>query len=98
MEENDLSIETSIKKGNDISLLHYSGKFKPWAIKGAIHKNAEYFQNIYRNLYGRKYYISYNYRLNAIRDLIRGVLSGALYRTKFPFSFIFISLKSIVKK
>ncbi len=98
MEEDDSAIDVDKRSLNNISLLHYSGKFKPWAIKGALNDNAEYFQNIFRCLYGKKYYISYNYKLNAIKDLFRSFTKRTIFKTKFPLSFLIYTIKSILKK
>ena len=43
-----------------IYFLHYSGKYKPWSIKGALNLNSEYFQSIYRELYSNNYFFLYN--------------------------------------
>ncbi len=98
MEDDDSAIDVDKRSLNNISLLHYSGKFKPWAIKGALNDNAEYFQNIFRGLYGKKYYISYNYKLNAIKDLFRSFTKRTIFKTKFPLSFLIYTIKSILKK
>ena len=96
--------ETGISKNyderslNTLSLLHYSGKFKPWSIKGAANYNSKYFQDVYRVLYKKKYYLSFNYRLNAVKDLLRTFKHKSIYKMEFPITFIFISIKSIILK
>ena len=97
MEEDTSAKEINETVLNDISLLHYSGKYKPWAVKGAVNNNSEYFQNIYRDLYGKKYYISYNYKLNAIKDLLRAIKNNTLTKTKYPLSLLLEVIKSLVK-
>ena len=42
-------------------LYYYSGKFKPWSVRGAVNDNPDYFQEIYRSLYSKKYYLNINY-------------------------------------
>ena len=98
MEDDDSAIAVDKSSLNNISLLHYSGKFKPWAIKGVLNDNAEYFQKIFRDLYRKKYFISYNYKLNAINDLARAFTKRTIFKTKFPFSFLIYAIKSILKK
>ena len=39
-----INIENDLK--HKISILHYSGKFKPWSVRGAVNHNAEFFQEI----------------------------------------------------
>jgi len=96
VDNNALSIIDSKKRS--ISLVHYSGKFKPWSIRGAVNDNAEYFQEIYRELYNKKYYLNINYKKNALNDIIYSVFKGTLFTSKYPFSLLWYTLISFIKK
>ena len=80
-----------------ISLVHYSGKFKPWSVRGAVNENAEYFQRIYRKLYNERYYLNINYKKNAMNDIVSAVFNGTLFTTKYPFALLWLTVKSFFK-
>ena len=83
---------------SEIRLLHFSGKFKPWTVKGAINDNAEYFQNIYRELFNKKYYFSFNYKVNALNDLKQTISNKTIFNSKYPVYFFMYTLKKLIKK
>ena len=97
MDDNEFS-NLMTKEGvlNDVCFFHYSGKFKPWSIKGALNLNAEYFQSIYRQLYLKKYFFLFNYKVNALRDLLYGVVGLQIFKAKFPLSFFISAFKKII--
>jgi lipopolysaccharide biosynthesis glycosyltransferase len=94
-----VDMEVAEKNGeyHNVNLLHYSGKFKPWSIKGALNYNSEYFQESYRKLFNTKYYFLFNYKKNAIKDLFRGLFNLSIMTTKYPKSFIYIALRMIIR-
>ena len=34
----------------EVYFVHYSGKFKPWTVRGALHFSSKYYQNYYKNI------------------------------------------------
>jgi UDP-glucose/galactose:(glucosyl)LPS alpha-1,2-glucosyl/galactosyltransferase len=91
-----INIENDLK--HKISILHYSGKFKPWSVRGAVNHNAEFFQEIYRSIYTKKYYLNINYKQNAINDIVTSVFTGTLFSAKYPLFLIWFTLKSLIRK
>jgi hypothetical protein len=91
-----INIENDLER--NISILHYSGKFKPWSVRGVVNHNAEFFQEIYRSIYTKKYYLNINYKQNAINDIVASIFTGTLFSAKYPFSLIWFTIKSLVRK
>lgn len=81
----------------EILIIHYSGKFKPWSVRGAVNYNAEYFQEIYRSIYAKKYYLNVNYKKNAINDILSSISNRSLFSAKHPFSLIWYTIKALIK-
>ena len=81
----------------EILIIHYSGKFKPWSVRGAVNYNAEYFQEIYRSIYAKKYYLNVNYKKNAINDILSSISNRSLFSAKHPFSLIWYTIKVLIK-
>ena len=78
-------------------LIHYSGKFKPWNVKGILDKRSSYYQHIYRELFQEKYHLSYNYKKNALIDLLNGFRNKRILDLDFPFTFTYLVIKSLFK-
>ena len=76
-------------------LIHYSGKFNPWNVKGILDKRSSYYQSIYRELFQEKYHLSYNYKKNALIDLFNGFRNKRILDLDFPFTFIYLVIKSL---
>ncbi len=91
MERNN---ESDVSK--NVSLIHYSGKFKPWSIEGAVNNYSEFFQTVYRNLYNKKYFFLLNYKKNGLNDLVKIIRNKSLFNTKYPISFFLNCLKKII--
>ncbi len=98
MEADNTSYKIDEQMESEIRLLHFSGKFKPWTVKGAINDNAEYFQNIYRELFNKKYYFSFNYKVNALNDLKQTISNKTIFNSKYPVYFFMYTLKKLIKK
>ena len=86
------------KQKENIIFLHYSGKFKPWSVRGAVNDNSKYFQETYRNLYEKKYYISFNYKKNALNDFVESIRNKTIFDTEYPLQFIKQVMSSLIKK
>ena len=78
---------TEILKQNNISLVHYSGKFKPWHVRGVAHSSSFIFQDMFNEVYGKKYYISNSRKIIAIKDLFKILINLKLEFIESPFSF-----------
>lgn len=78
-------------------LIHYSGKFKPWNVKGILDKRSSYYQRIYRELFQEKYHLSYNYKKNALIDLLNGFRNKRILDLDFPFKFTYLVIRSLFK-
>jgi len=83
---------------DDMSLLHYTGSIKPWTVRGSFNKKSIYFHDAYFNLYNKKYMIKNTWRVSAIQELIKGILKLHIKNLRYPFSFIFIVFRSLLKK
>ena len=86
-----------IKNSDGVLFLHYSGKFKPWTVRGAYNSNSQYFQSIFRSLYNEKYFIDYNYKVNALKDLFYGILTLRIFFLEYRFNAMKVILKSFFK-
>lgn len=78
---------TEILKQNNISLVHYSGKFKPWHVRGVAHSSSFIFQDMFNEVYGKKYYISNSRKIIAIKDLFKILINLKLEFIESPFPF-----------
>jgi lipopolysaccharide biosynthesis glycosyltransferase len=83
-------------KLTNVMFLHYSGKLKPWSIKGALDKNSEYFHRNYRKVFNEKYFLLFNYRGNALRDLANGFRSLSIFRVENSFRFLYLCIRKIL--
>ena len=92
-----LDLENDSWVTNNMIFIHYSGKFKPWNVKGILDKRSSYYQVVYRKLFKESYQVSYNYKKNALIDLINGFRRRRVFDLEFPISFIFLVLKSLFK-
>ena len=76
---------------DDILLLHYSGSFKPWTVRGALRSGSKFYQNKFENTYD-KFHITHSWKLSSLLHLILGVLNLSFFRfkkrTKFLKNFV----------
>tara|TARA_B100001250_G_scaffold13960_1_gene12198 strand:+ start:14638 stop:15582 length:945 start_codon:yes stop_codon:yes gene_type:complete len=86
-----------LMNNKEISIIHYSGKFKPWSIKGIAHSSAYIFQDIYFNLFKKKYYIFNSRKYHAFRDLVKIILTLNFKHIKYPVSFILMTVRYLLK-
>jgi|TARA_Y100000389_G_C17470708_1_gene530435 lipopolysaccharide biosynthesis glycosyltransferase len=83
---------------DEISLVHYSGKFKPWNIRGISHSTSFIFQDLYKDLFKKHYFISNARRRTALKDIIKIVITLKFKHIKYPLNFLLISIKYLFKK
>ncbi len=79
---------TEILKQNNISLVHYSGKFKPWHVRGVAHSSSFIFQDMFNEVYDKKYYISNSRKKFAIKDFFKILINLKLEFIESPFFFL----------
>lgn len=80
---------------NNAIFLHYSGKQKPWTIKGALFLDSIYYHEIYKEIFEKNYHIISKGKIKAIKDLLFAIFSLKAFKLNRPISFIWSSLKSI---
>ena len=84
------------KKEEESILLHYSGKFKPWSLKGALNGNSKFYHSYYKKLYEDDYHIYNARRLNTFKDLMKNLLNLKIFAAKKSFTlfkYTFLSLR-----
>jgi len=83
---------------SDVIFIHYAGSYKPWTVRGAGHAKSTYYQDIYNRYFNKKFHIVSRWRLSNLYELVKVVLSIKFYKIRFPFSYIYYSLKAIIQK
>ena len=76
-----------------IFFIHYSGKFKPWSVKGITHSSSYIFHDYYYALFEKKYFINNSRKILALKDFIKIVYTFKFLKLKYPFS----GLSAIIK-
>ena len=82
---------------SEINIVHYSGKFKPWSIRGIAHSSAYIFQDNYFKLYNKKYYVSNARKYHALKDLLKILFTFNFRYIKYPLSFILFTVRFLLK-
>ena len=70
--------------------IHYSGKFKPWTVKGIVHKKCMFYQQIYTRLFEGDFHLDYNYKRNALIDLIKSIFTLTIFQVDKPLKLIIL--------
>ena len=83
---------------NDMVLVHYSGSFKPWTVRGAYNVNSIYYHEIFTLIFRQSHHIVSKWRFGSLIQLIKGFLNLNIFFIYRPFSFIKCSLVSILIK
>jgi hypothetical protein len=81
-----------------MSFLHYSGSIKPWTVRGSFNKKARYFHDAYYELFEIKYTIKNSWKISSLMELLKGIFKLHIRNLRYPFSFIYVVLKSLTKK
>lgn len=89
IKENDL---------NNIIFVHYSGKSKPWSVKGALHASSKFYHDVFYELYRKRYHISNNWKSLAMGDFLMALRKREVFKLTHPISFIFSVLKFLLLK
>ena len=83
---------------NEMLLIHYSGSFKPWTVRGAYNVKSIYYHEIFSLIFPQKYHITSKWRIGSLIQLIKGVLNLNIFFINKPLSFMKCSLASILIK
>lgn len=81
----------------DVDLLHYIGKTKPWNINGLINTNSEIFQKYYRILEKEYLYIIHKKKTLSAKYLFKYFLSKNFFASNKKFKIIKALLISFIK-
>lgn len=81
----------------NVFLLHYYGKSKPWSVKGVSFGIAEYYQSEFRKFQNEKYHIVHNWKKGSLLYIFQIVLSGKIFSLKYPVRFLQESFKTFIK-
>lgn len=91
--------ESDMKYVNDeVFFVHYSGKFKPWTVRGALHFSSKYYQDYFKKLSSSNYHINNNWKVQAFKDLSKSIFTFRVFKIKNPASFIYAVLKYLISK
>lgn len=82
---------------DNMILIHYTGSFKPWTVRGILDKHSIYYQDKYYQFFGIKYQIINTWRTGAIIELLKGIVTLKIFRIKYPFSLIYLTIVSMKK-
>jgi UDP-glucose:(galactosyl)LPS alpha-1,2-glucosyltransferase len=81
----------------NVKLMHYSGKSKPWSVKGVIHPLSKYYHEVYAKIFLTKYHIQNNWKKLALKHFLIVVFKRRLENIKYPFSFFLTFLRYVIK-
>ena len=79
---------------NNVYLIHYFGKSKPWTLKGINFGISEYYQSEFRKISKNKYHIVHNWKRDSLNYIFEIIFSTKLFKLKFPIRFILEALRS----
>ena len=82
---------------SEVKLLHYSGKSKPWTVKGALHPLSNYYQSVYFDVFSRRYHIQNNWKKLALKHFLIVLLKNKLKYLNNPISFCFNFFRYLFK-
>lgn len=78
--------------------VHFSGKTKPWTINGMNVESSEIFQKQFRELKDEKYFIESRSKIKGLKEIAIQLFTLKFLRLQYPYRFMGISIKSIIKK
>ena len=84
-------------KLNEIYFLHFSGKYKPWTVKGVNIKLGTIYHSNYELATGKKYHIDNNWKKQAIKDLKIIIFSGNIFKIKNPITYLWYCFRYLIK-
>lgn len=90
--------ELNSEMKNNIIFLHYSGKNKPWNVENVHDSFSQPYQNAYRSIGKYHYHIVFRKNMKSINGFLKTLFSKNIFKLDYPISFIFISLRSFIKR
>ena len=78
--------------------IHYSGKSKPWTVRGSVEKSFKFYHQAHFDLTGNLYQIQNNRKKQAIKDLCKSIINLKIFKVDKPFSLIFQVFKFLLQK
>ncbi len=90
----NLHVDLVKNSDSDIVFIHYTGKYKPWTVKGALNVNTFYYHKYYTKLFKSIYHIKDSRKLNSLREVTYALLRGSFFRSKYPFKLLQEIIKS----
>jgi lipopolysaccharide biosynthesis glycosyltransferase len=76
---------------------HYSGKKKPWTMKGILEYGESFYQENYRAIFDGNYHIVHRYKKDSILHFMKFILSFKFMKLQKPLIFIFNFITSMKK-
>jgi lipopolysaccharide biosynthesis glycosyltransferase len=74
---------------------HYSGKKKPWTVKGFLTYGESSYQQMHRELFDNNYHIVHTYKRDSLRHFLVYLLSLKILSLNYPLTFIRNFIKSM---
>ena len=90
----NLHVDLVKNSNSNIMFIHYTGKYKPWTVKGALNVNTFYYHKYYTELFKSIYHIKDSRKLNSLRELTYALLRGSFFRSKYPIKLLQEIIKS----
>lgn len=90
------SIEIFKENVKNVIFIHYSGKFKPWSVKGVLHSSSFFYQHYYFQLSGKRYHIYNNWKPQAIKDLRKAIKKNEIKMVEKPGKFFYYVIKFLL--
>ena len=85
------------KYDKNIIFHHFSGKYKPWTVRGISQKNSSLFHKMYQKIYGQKYLISVSNNKNALKQIIEEISTSKLKLNKKGLEILFYAFMGILR-
>lgn len=98
LSETEFRFTLSEKQEQNALFLHFSGKFKPWSLKGALNENSAYYHKYFKEINGKDFHIYNKRRLNTLKDLLRNLINFKIFNTKNAFVILKYTFKSLIRK
>lgn len=98
LSETEFKFTLSEKQEQNALFLHFSGKFKPWSLKGALNENSAYYHKYFKEINGKDFHIYNIRRLNTLKDLLRNLINFKIFNTKNAFVILKYTFKSLIRK
>jgi|DEB0MinimDraft_10_1074344.scaffolds.fasta_scaffold63374_1 lipopolysaccharide biosynthesis glycosyltransferase len=81
----------------DIELVHFNGKGKPWNVQNIMFDSTEVYQSAYRKLGIGYYHITFPRELRYLKIFLRYIFSLKFLNLPKPFNYLFESLKALIR-